>query len=71
MNDAYGHIYHAETGENLATVKDGKIIGDGFTYTVEGDEIKDASGAVVGYLSQFLGPTKGSSDLANKLFRRR
>ncbi|HEV3115173.1 MAG TPA: hypothetical protein VGY99_32220 [Candidatus Binataceae bacterium] len=70
--DPFGHIYHPETGEYLASVKDGKITGvDGSAYTVEGDEIKDAAGTVVGYLSQFHGPTKGNGDLANRLFRRR
>jgi hypothetical protein len=29
---SYGNIYHPETGERLASVKDGKIIGaDGIT----------------------------------------
>jgi hypothetical protein len=70
--DAFGHILDIETGESLASVKDGKITGvNGSTYTLEGDKIKDSAGAVVGYLSQLQGPTKRNGDLANKLFRRR
>jgi len=68
----YGHIRHPEIGETLAYVKDGKITGvNGRHYMVEGDEIKDATGTVVGYLSLYRGPRPGNGDLTNELFRRR
>ena len=68
----HGNIYHPETGEWLASVKDGKITGrDGITYSLVEDKIVDADGTVVGYLGQFKNPTKGTGALADKLFRSR
>jgi len=71
-NMYYGHIRHPETGECLATVKDGKITApNGVSYSLVGDMIVAPDGTELGYLSPFVGLTQGTGDLANQLFRRR
>jgi len=66
----YGHIYHPETGAWLASVKDGKITAPGgVSYTLVGDMIVAEDGTELGYLSPFVGLTKGTADLSNRLFR--
>jgi hypothetical protein len=68
----YGHIYHPETGKWLASVKDGKITAPGgITYSLIGDKIIAEDGSELGYLSPFIGPTKGTANLADQLFQRR
>jgi hypothetical protein len=64
-----GHIYHPETGKWLASVKDGKITApDGLVYSLVDDKIVGIDGEVIGYLSQFNGPTVGTGRLADQLF---
>jgi hypothetical protein len=71
MNGPYGQVLHPETGKQLAWVEDGKMTTrDGETYDLIGDMIVDANGTELGYLSPFIGLSKGSSDLANKLLGR-
>jgi hypothetical protein len=68
----YGHIYHPQTGKWLASVKDGKITAPGgITYSLIGDMIVADDGTELGYLSPFIGITKGTGDLANQLFKNR
>jgi hypothetical protein len=65
----YGYIYHPETGACLASVKDGKITAPGgVTYSLVDDMIVAADGTELGYLSPFIGITKGTGDLCNQLF---
>ena len=69
MTDLYGSVYHPETGEFLASVKDGKLVKkDGTFYRLDGDKILSDTGEVIAYLSAFVGKAEGSGDLANKLF---
>lgn len=67
----YGNVYHPETGDWLASVRDGKVIKpDGTSYRLDGDAILSDTGEVLGYLSSFVGKAEGSGDLATKLFGR-
>ncbi|PIT00759.1 hypothetical protein TSA1_08210 [Bradyrhizobium nitroreducens] len=70
--EAYGVILHPETGEAIASVKDGKLIGaTGEVYRIDGDRILSEDGKVRGYLSVFAGQASRSTDLANRLFGRK
>jgi acetyl-CoA carboxylase beta subunit len=71
MNGHYGFIRHPETGEYLARVKDGTITArGGISYSLVGDLIVAEDGTELGYLGPFIGLTKGTGDLCNRLFPR-
>jgi hypothetical protein len=54
----YGNIYHPETGEWLASVKDRKILApEGVSYLLVDEKIFAEDGTDLGYLALFIGPT--------------
>ena len=69
----FGFIKDTENGDYLARVGNGKItsMSGEPLYSLVGDMIVAEDGTELGYLSPYIGITKGTGDLANQLFRKK